>query len=52
MIFIIENKEVVNKKIKQGLAVAEEYNWDKTADLLWETIVQTYKRDSPSAIPT
>ncbi|OAQ38816.1 hypothetical protein A5893_12280 [Pedobacter psychrophilus] len=40
MIFTIENKEIKNEKIVKGLAVAEEYNWDKTADLLWETILK------------
>ncbi len=40
MIFIIENKEIKNEKIVKGLAVAEEYNWDKTADLLWENILK------------
>jgi glycosyltransferase involved in cell wall biosynthesis len=40
IMFIVKNKSVVNEKVAQGLAVAEEYNWDKTADLLWKSILK------------
>jgi glycosyltransferase involved in cell wall biosynthesis len=43
MIFTIENKGIVNEKVVSGLAVAEEYNWDKTANLLWEVILKALK---------
>ncbi|MBC7654059.1 MAG: glycosyltransferase family 4 protein, partial [Oligoflexus sp.] len=43
MIFIINNKGIVNEKVISGLAVAEEYNWDKTANLLWEVILKALK---------
>ena len=46
MIFTIENKEIINKKVIIGLAVAEENNWDKTAVLLWETILKVLATNS------
>lgn len=43
MISIINDKELKNIKVIKGLAVAEEYNWDKTANLLWEVILKVLK---------
>jgi glycosyltransferase involved in cell wall biosynthesis len=40
MMFIVKNESVVNEKVAHGLAVAEEYNWDTTADLLWKSILK------------
>jgi DNA mismatch repair protein MutS len=44
-IFQLENEpETYSKLIENGLTRATEFNWDKTAAIVWEVILKTYSK--------
>ena len=43
MMLLYKNENLRNEMIEKGKVVVQEYSWDKTADLLWQSIVKTVK---------
>lgn len=43
MMLLYKNENLRKELIEKGRRVAKQYNWDKTADLLWQSIVKADK---------
>jgi len=41
MLKIVENKELRIQLIDRAKEIASKYSWDKTAKLLWDSIIKT-----------
>jgi len=41
MMLLYKNENLRNEMIEKGKLIAQQYHWDKTAELLWQSIVKT-----------
>ena len=46
MMRIYKDENLRNELIQKGKQVATRYNWDKTAEMLWQTIIKAVDRNA------
>ena len=42
MMLLYKDESLRNNLVEKGKTVIEKYNWDKTADVLWQSIQKAY----------
>jgi hypothetical protein len=42
MMLLYKDESLRNRLVEKGKTVVEKYNWDKTADALWQCIQKAY----------
>jgi glycosyltransferase involved in cell wall biosynthesis len=44
LMLIYKDENLRNRLIEKGKAIAEKYSWQRTADLLWESVLRTAEK--------